>query len=120
MRKILLILAGLAVVALIGIVVVISQIDVSEYKEQAWPRWKKQPGARPALMASWTCQSRLTLPSSPKVSASLTQTGARARYAHHQTHRGTGCLTPASKWRSGDTTLHPHRTGCTTGEEQGR
>ena len=49
MRKILLILAGLAVVALIGIVVVISQIDVSEYKEQALAQVEKATGRKASI-----------------------------------------------------------------------
>ena len=49
MRKILLILAGLAVVALIGIVVVISQIDVSDYKEQALAQVEKATGRKASI-----------------------------------------------------------------------
>jgi AsmA family protein len=41
MRKVLLILAGVIVVVVIGIVIVISQVDVSEYKEQALAQVEK-------------------------------------------------------------------------------
>ncbi|MBT7951805.1 MAG: AsmA family protein [Gammaproteobacteria bacterium] len=49
MRKILLILAGLGVVVLIGVVIVISQIDVSEYKEQALAQVEKATGRKASI-----------------------------------------------------------------------
>jgi AsmA family protein len=49
MRKILFILAGLVVVVLIGVVIVISQIDVSEYKEQALAQVEKATGRKASI-----------------------------------------------------------------------
>jgi AsmA family protein len=49
MRKILLILAGLVVVVLIGVVIFISQIDVSEYKEQALAQVEKATGRKASI-----------------------------------------------------------------------
>ncbi len=49
MRKILLILAGLVLVVLIGAVIIISQIDVSEYKEQALAQAEKATGRKVSI-----------------------------------------------------------------------
>ena len=49
MRKLLLILAGLVVVVLIGVVILISQIDVSEYQEQALAQVEKATGRKVSI-----------------------------------------------------------------------
>jgi len=49
MRKVLLILAGVIVVVVIGIVIVISQVDVSEYKEQALAQVEKATGRKASI-----------------------------------------------------------------------
>ncbi len=49
MKKILLILGGLLVTAVIAIVIVISQIDVSEYKEQALAEVEKATGRKVSI-----------------------------------------------------------------------
>ncbi len=49
MRKVLLILAGLVVVVLTGVIILISQVDISDYKEQALAQIEKATGRKVSI-----------------------------------------------------------------------